>query len=86
MRELAMSYIKQYGTQIEKLAENIDPWVWAMESYRLAQNTTYPPMFKSNKISQAYSDDTFETAKKRITLAGYRIANLVVSIFEKATQ
>lgn len=54
-----------------------------MESYRYAQNTTYPHMFTSSAISQAYSDLAYETSKKRITLAGYRIANLVIKIYEK---
>lgn len=58
---------------------------WAMESYRFSQNTTYPLMFTSNKITQQYSDQTYEAAKNRVTLAGYRIANLVISIYGKGT-
>lgn len=83
LKEVAVGYIKTYGPQIEKLAEDIEPMNWAMESYRFAQNTTYPPMFTSNKISQQYSDLAYETAKNRVTLAGYRIANLVMSIYGK---
>ena len=41
-------------------------------------------MFNSNIINQQYSDQTYETDKKRVTLAGYRIANLVINIYEKA--
>jgi hypothetical protein len=53
-----------------------------MESYRLAENTTYPLMFTSNKITNEYSDNAYTLSKKRITLAGYRLANLVIKIYE----
>lgn len=42
-------------------------------------------MLDSNKIDQEYTDMTFAAAKKRIVLAGYRIANTVISIYEKNT-
>lgn len=41
-------------------------------------------MFTSNKITQEYSDLAYETSKKRITLAGYRLANIAINIYEKA--
>lgn len=59
LKDVAMGLIKSYGAEIEKLAENVDPLVWAMESYRYAQNTTYPLMFTSNKITQQYSDSAY---------------------------
>lgn len=85
LKEVAVNYIKTYGPQIQKLAEDINPMNWAMESYRFSQNTTYPHMFTSNKITQQYSDQTYEAAKNRVTLAGYRIANLVISIYGQGT-
>jgi hypothetical protein len=38
----------------------------------------------TNKLNEAYNTQTYETAKKRITLAGYRLANYVVDIYKTA--
>ena len=67
------------------MAKNLDPSVWAMESLRFAQNTTYPFVENTNKVDEQYSQLAYETSKKRVVLAGYRIANLVIAIYEKAS-
>lgn len=33
-------------------------------------------------MTESYAQLTYETSKKRITLAGYRIANVVIQIYE----
>ena len=38
----------------------------------------------TNQINEEYTSTVYETAKKRITLAGYRIANIVINIYETA--
>ena len=40
-------------------------------------------MKETNIIDKNYSDLVYETSKKRIVLAGYRIANLVIKIYEE---
>jgi len=35
-------------------------------------------------ITDSYVQLTYETSKKRITLAGYRIANVIIQIYENA--
>lgn len=60
----------------------IDPAVWAQESFRIAQNTTYPYILTTNKLNSEYTNLVYETCKKRITLAGYRLANYAISIFK----
>lgn len=42
-------------------------------------------MFNTNTIDQDYTDMTFAAAKKRVVLAGFRIANTVISIYENNT-
>ena len=42
-------------------------------------------MMNTNKIDQDYTDMTFDASKRRIVLAGYRIANTVISIYENNT-
>lgn len=85
LNNVAYDYIKQYGASIEEIAKNLDPFEWAKESLELSQNTTYPKMAETNVIDQEYTDMTFAAAKKRVVLAGYRIANTVISIYENNT-
>jgi len=66
------------------LGRIIDPLVWAQESFLYAQNTTYPYIFTTNKLNEAYTALAYETAKKRITLAGYRLANYIINIYKNA--
>lgn len=47
----------------------------------IAQNTTYPFMMKGNRATEEYTNLVYETSRKRITLAGYRLANFAMSIF-----
>ena len=86
LKAVANDMMKQYGPQVEQLGQNLDPTVWAEESFRIAVNTTYPLMFSSSIITPEYQKITEETCKKRVTLAGYRLANLVISIYEKNTK
>lgn len=46
-------------------------------------NTTYPFLENTNQITEEYIKLTYDTSRKRITLGGYRLANLVISIYEK---
>jgi hypothetical protein len=84
LKDVANAMIKQYGKEVEELGKIIDPLVWAQESFRFAQNTTYPHILTTNKITDAYSMLTYETAKKRITLAGYRLASYVINLYKNA--
>lgn len=84
LKDVAYSMIAQYGKQVEELGKNIDPLVWAQESFRIAQNTTYPFIATTNKLDAAYNTLTYETSKKRITLAGYRLANYILEIYKTA--
>jgi hypothetical protein len=60
--------------------------VWAQESFLIAQNTTYPFIATTNKLTDDYINLTYETSKKRITLAGFRLANYIKDIYkEKGT-
>jgi hypothetical protein len=82
LKNVATSLIKQYGKEVEQLGLIIDPLVWAQESFLYAQNTTYPYIYTTNKLSDAYNTLVYETSKKRITLAGYRLANYIIDIYK----
>jgi hypothetical protein len=48
----------------------------------VAQNTTYPFMMTKSDADEAYTNLVYETSRQRITLAGYRLANFVIDIYE----
>ncbi len=86
LKSVASNLITQYGAEVEELAKNIDPSHWATESFEIAKNTTYPRMQATNTADEEYTQLVYETSKKRITLAGYRLANFVIDIYEQSTQ
>lgn len=86
LKSAASKIMQEFDSEISDISRILDPSVWAMESFRIAQNTTYPPMFDSNQITADYQKLTYETCRKRVALAGYRLANLVIDIYEKNTQ
>ena len=40
-------------------------------------------MMKTNEAGEEYTQLAYETSKKRITLAGYRLANCISQIYNK---
>lgn len=40
-------------------------------------------MMKTNVADEQYTNLAYETSRKRITLAGYRLANVVIDIFNQ---
>ncbi len=86
LKRLASSFISTYGKDVEDLAKNIDPSEWAKESFLIAQNITYPFMMKNSVATEEYTSLVHETSKKRITLAGYRLANFVMSVYNPTSK
>jgi hypothetical protein len=86
LKRVASELVSQYGKEVAGLGEIIDPYVWAQESYLIAQNTTYPYVYTTNKANDEYIKLTYETSKKRITLAGFRLANYIKDIYKKTNK
>lgn len=84
LKAVANALINEYGAQVEGLGQELNPMVWAYESFEFARNVTYPHFLTTNKVTEEYVALAYETCKKRIALAGYRLANLVIDIYEKA--
>lgn len=40
-------------------------------------------MMKTNVANEDYTNMVYETSKKRITLAGYRLANFVIDVYNQ---
>jgi len=55
LKTVANDYLNTYGSQVEQLAKDINPLTWAQESFRIAQNTTYPYISKTNQLDKNYT-------------------------------
>ena len=42
----------------------------------------YPLFLKSNKVTEEYEARSYEICRRQVTLAGYRLANLIIDIYE----
>lgn len=64
-----------------KAASVIDPALWLIESFTLAQNVVYAKPVGSSAgpyaLDQAYMDKALQTAKVQAALAGARLGNLL---------
>jgi hypothetical protein len=64
-------------------AKELDPQKWAAESNELARTVVYA-LPENSTPTDAYEAKAQATARRRIALAGYRLANLLNSIFAEA--
>ncbi|MFL6228753.1 MAG: S1/P1 nuclease [Pyrinomonadaceae bacterium] len=61
-------------------AKELDPQKWALEANELARTFVYS-LPENSQPSPAYETKAQDVARRRIALAGYRLANLLNSIF-----
>lgn len=77
----AISLISTFPVVDEKAASNINPALWLIESFTLAQNVVYANPIGSSAgpytLDAAYMDKALETARERGALAGARLGNLL---------
>jgi NAD(P)-dependent dehydrogenase (short-subunit alcohol dehydrogenase family) len=64
-----------------KLIENFDYHGWVVESWQNASNDVYPKIVEGQAISDAFDADMKALCKKRVALAGYRLAYVIGSLF-----
>ena len=78
------AYVRQlvaaYPADAMPEAKVLDPQKWAEESNRLAREVAYA-LPENSQPSAAYEAKAQEVARRRIALAGYRLANLLNSIY-----
>jgi S1/P1 Nuclease len=64
-----------------KAAAVVEPVLWLIESFTLAQNVVYAKPVGSSAgpyaLDQAYMDNALQTAKTKAALAGARLGNLL---------
>jgi hypothetical protein len=73
--------MKDYPADSMPEAKNLDAHDWVMESYALARDVTYKNVTEGSAPTQAYTEATQKLARKRLALAGYRLAGVLNSLF-----
>eukprot|EP01017_Pseudomicrothorax_dubius_P009092 TRINITY_DN13039_c0_g1_i1.p1 TRINITY_DN13039_c0_g1~~TRINITY_DN13039_c0_g1_i1.p1 ORF type:complete len:333 (+),score=61.18 TRINITY_DN13039_c0_g1_i1:121-1119(+) len=69
-------------TEFEKQLKDKNIAHWIKASYALARDKIYPAIFKNNNvIDEDLQRQTYEMGLRQIALAGYRLADLMKSIF-----
>jgi hypothetical protein len=78
---LAQGVMKDYPADSMPESKNLDPHDWVMESYALARDVTYKNITEGAAPSQVYTDEAQKLCRKRLALAGYRLAGVLNSLF-----
>ena len=78
---LAQGVMKDYPADSMPESKNLDPHDWVMESYALARDVTYKNIKEGATPSQGYTDEAQKLCRKRLALAGYRLAGVLNTLF-----
>ena len=81
---LAQAVMKDYPADSMPEAKNLDPRDWVMESYALAVSVTYKNITEGSAPSAAYTEEARKLSRKRLALAGYRLAGILNKLFVEA--
>ncbi|MBV9926513.1 MAG: S1/P1 nuclease [Acidobacteria bacterium] len=81
---LAQEVMKENPAESMPEALDTDPHTWVMESYKLAREVVYKDITEGGEPSKAYTDAAQKLARKRLALAGYRLANVLNELFAVA--
>jgi hypothetical protein len=81
---LARGVMKEYP--LDKLPESkdLDPHTWIMESSKLAREIAYKNITEGDSPSNGYVGTAQNLSKKRLALAGYRLAGVLNMLFANA--
>jgi hypothetical protein len=64
--------------------KDLDPHTWVVESNTLAREVVYKNITEGGEPSKAYTDAAQKLARKRLALAGYRLAGVLNALFVTA--
>ena len=76
--------MKDYPADSMAESKNLDPHDWVMESYALAVSVTYKNITEGSAPSPGYTEAAQKLSRKRLALAGYRLAGVLNSLFVEA--
>jgi hypothetical protein len=81
MLALAEGVMKEFPADAVPEWKNLDPHDWAIESNDLARQVVYKNISEGETPSKAYTDEAQKLSRKRLAIAGYRLAGVVNALF-----
>lgn len=81
IRTLAESVMKDFPADSMPESSKLDPRDWVAESYALAVSVTYKNITEGSAPSPAYTEAAQKLSRKRLALAGYRLAGVLNKLF-----
>ncbi len=84
IRALADGVMKDFPAESMPERADLDPHTWVVESNTLAREVVYKNITEGGEPSKAYTDAAQKLARKRIALAGYRMAEVLNALFVEA--
>src|SRR5215210_1103274 len=64
--------------------KDLDPRTWVVESNTLAREVVYKNINEGGEPSKAYTDAAQQLSRRRLALAGYRLAGVLNALFVPA--
>jgi len=84
IRALAEAAMKEFPAESMPEWSDLDPHTWVVESNTLARQVVYRNIAENSAPSKEYTDAAQKLSRKRIALAGYRMAGLLNALFVPA--
>jgi len=81
---LAEAAMKEYPAESMPEWKDLDPHTWVVESNTLAREVVYKNITEGGEPSKAYTDAAQKLSRKRLALAGYRMAGVLNALFVAA--
>jgi hypothetical protein len=78
---LAQEVMKENPAESMPEWQDTDPHTWVMESTRLARDVVYKNITDGGEPSKAYTDAAQKLSRKRLALAGYRLAAVLNDLY-----
>jgi hypothetical protein len=84
MLALAREVMKEFPAEAVPEWKNLDPHDWVIESNDLARQVVYKNISEGETPSKAYTDAAQKLSRKRLAIAGYRLAGVLNALFVAA--
>ena len=78
---LAEGVIRDFPAESVPEWKDLDPHTWVVESNTLARQVVYKNIAEGGAPSRAYTDEAQKLSRRRIALAGYRLAGVLNALF-----
>ena len=81
---LAEAAMKEFPAESMPEWQDLDPHTWVVESNTLSRQIVYKNIKEGETPSKAYTDEAQRLSRKRMALAGYRMAGVLNALFVPA--